>query len=161
MVKVPIEDVKRALMEFAHKPPELLAPLKAMADGTLPEYYLSKLKWCRSFSDELPEPDVDETHPDYRYLKLQAMRTHPAYPNLKCRLSNLGHIHRALSSSIDYEVIVDDMVIQKIKEYGDHDFNGEKGNGPKGEYWTTRAEIDLTNETLDLAIAHIKETYGL
>lgn len=119
---------------------------EAIAEGTLPQYFLELFQTLQLFSDDLPgERLVAEWHPDYPYMK--------------CRGNCIISVNLSLSRAVADRIIKDDGVVGKVSRFGEHEWNFQKGS--KGEYWTQPEEIDLINDTLDTVISHLNKEYEL
>ena len=119
---------------------------EALRDGELPTYYCQKFAFKRLFSDDLPYHRlVDSWHPDF--------------PEMKCRgMKIIGRV-RELRQCKEQEVIKDPDVINYLDLFINREWNFSRGS--RGQYWTTREEIDLINTTLDRVIHSIETTYGI
>lgn len=124
---------------------------ESVINNRLPQHYYDELKKRRNYSDDLP------FHED-AFERLELALNHPEYPFLKCRGNTIVGIGLKLTSAIDERIIKDPSVIAAILDFRQHDWNAFKG---KGKYWTTPAEIEYINKTLDLVIDCLKRTYNL
>jgi len=104
------------------------------------------------YSDELPQPDVPDTHPDYKFLRLQFREGNP---KMKCRANVIMGISLSLQGVIEDEVLTGQDHRELVEAYRTREWNAFKGS--KGEYWTSPEEIEFINSTLDTMIASIKE----
>jgi len=146
MTKTTIEVAARVLEENEHLPSPLLDRFRAIVDGNLPRYYHEELMRKRAYSDYCqPGRLVAEWHQDY--------------PHMKCRVGVIVGIGLDLQSMISEEVITDDGLKEKIRQFLSRDWEGQKG--AKGQFWTTGEEIDLINDMLDDTMVYLKRTYGL
>ncbi len=64
-----------------------------------------------------------------------------------------------LQGMIKDEVLTDQKSKEIVEAFRTRKWNAFKGS--KGEYWTSKEEIDYMNKTLDTVIASIRETYNL
>lgn len=119
---------------------------EALRDGELPTYFCQKFAHYRLHSDDLPGPRL-------------AAEWHPDYPQMKCRESVIGGIVGVFRRCIEQDVIKDHDLTEFLEQFSNRQWNASRGS--KGEYWTTREEIDLINSTLDRTIHSIEITYGI
>ncbi|MBR9699369.1 hypothetical protein GOV09_02850 [Candidatus Woesearchaeota archaeon] len=108
------------------------------------------------YSDELPEPDVPETHPDYRFLRLQFREQNQ---QMKARVHAIIGISLSLQGVIGDEVLAAQGYEDIVEGFCKRQWNAQRG--AKGEFWTLPEEIGYMNATLDTFIGAIKEVYGL
>jgi len=154
-MKYTIDDAQRILArqhDTETFPLKFKERLEAVIDGTLPEFYLAELRRRRNYSDDLPEPDVPPTHPDYSLSRLAAGWDHPSYPNLKCRGNCIIGTTLTLQDLLD-NIELSTPVAARITEFRTKKWNYSRG--AKGEYWTLPEEITYINETLDMVIAEL------
>lgn len=119
---------------------------EAIANETLPQYFLDRFQWYKLYSDDLPgERLVDIWHPDF--------------PMMKCRGSIIFGISGELTTAVKDKVIKSNEIIGMVKYYKKYDWNFQKE--AKGEYWTSSEEIDLINNTLEAVIKHLNQEYKL
>jgi len=120
--------------------------IEAIANETLPQYFLDRFQWFHLYSDDLPgERLVDVWHPDY--------------PLMKCRGNVIYGISGELRNSVKDGVIKSSDIIDKVEYYRKYNWNFQKE--AKGEYWTNQEEIDLINGTLEAVIGYLKQNYSV
>jgi hypothetical protein len=143
-------EAKQILDENPNMFPEFAEYFRAIMNGTLPHYFLGQFEMYRSYSDDLPEPDIPNTDPDYRFLRLQ-FREHN--PRMKCRLNVIRGIKLTIRTALNHGILEPS---KELENYLGHKWEADKG--AKGEYWTSREEINLINHTLDSLIAELKKS---
>ena len=146
MSKTTIEDAVKAIIDNQHLKPEYLEKLVAIRDGNLPGYYQAELIRKRAYSnDVLPGRLAGDWHPNY--------------PHMKCRRSVIFGIGIDLQAMVEEEIITDDSLKEKIRQFVSRQWESQRGG--KGKFWTTPEEILLINSMLDHAISYLQRTYGL
>ena len=127
--------------------PEPLRPyFEAMENGTLPQYYLDRLRHKRDdYLDDLPDVDV-------RRLATLDDKGHFVGDNYKCRSNYISGLAGTLSAAIDDGVITDSELVEKIQSFRQHDFRHSHGE------FTTPQEIDMINQILADVIQYLEES---
>jgi hypothetical protein len=120
--------------------------LEAIANETLPQYYFDEIQIHKLYSDELPEH------------KLVA-EWHTEYPLMKCRGNVIIGIGATFQGLLNDKIVEDQEIVNSIKRFRGYDWEFQKGY--KGEYWTSREEINFINKTLRTVAIHIKNKYRL
>lgn len=136
--------------------PEERIYFESILNDQLPQYYFEELsKYRFNYSDELPEPNVPVTAPDYKKLKLEFRVKNP---KMKCRAHCIVGISLTLQG-INEERVLNSLEYKKIiRNYRFYDWNAFKG--AKGEFWTSPEEIQFINKTLDKTLNLIKSKYN-
>ena len=119
---------------------------EAIVNETLPQYYFNELQMYLLYSDKFPHHILADIR-------------HPDYPFMKCRGTAIIGIGLKLQGLIRDNIVEDQSVVDVVSKYRAHDWSFQKGS--KGEYWTSRKEINLINRTLKTVTTHIKDKYGL
>ncbi|MBI3623305.1 hypothetical protein HY212_04490 [Candidatus Pacearchaeota archaeon] len=122
----------------------------AARDGKLPQYYLKRFKHKRdNFLNDLPAVDVRNL------ATLSDDGKTFIGDNYKCRGNYIFGLSATFSSAINDGIIADPCITQEVEIFRQHDFRYLHNE------FTTREEIDLINNILDLVISHIAEKYYL
>lgn len=116
----------------------------AVKNDKLDEYYIKRFYHKRDdYLDGLPKEDVRNLSD----IDEKGMFTHENY---KCKGNYIWTLIAALDGAIEYDVIEDDVLKQKIEEFSSHKFNYYEGK------FTSKEEIDMINNILNDAITYLE-----
>lgn len=120
--------------------------VEALAFDKLPQYYVDTFDFYKLYSDELPQGEL-------------VGEWHPSYPMMKCRGNVIFGIGMALSSAVSDGILKNEDELKVVNFYKKYDWKYLQGS--KGKVWTTVAEIELINKTLDFVTQRIKSNFGV
>ncbi len=132
-------------LELENIPAELRPYFEAKEKGALREYFLDSFKhWKNDYKDDLPDVDI-------RTLVTLDDRGHFVGDNYKCRGNYIWGLSGTFSTAITDGVITDSKLLEKIKNFQQHDFRYLHNE------FTTQQEIDMINQILADVIQYLEK----
>ena len=140
------EEQDKATNHLIDVPEQLRPYFEAREKGELKHYYLEEFYHLSSdYLDDLPAGDVRDS------VTLDE-KGHFVGDKYKCRGNYIFGLSGKLNGAIRDGVINDPDLLKKIDEFMHHDFRFAHGQ------FTTKEEIDLINNLLNLVIRYLEKT---